>query len=182
MPGLFLCSSGIGDAGAVGGREHINGGMSMALHPCPRCQRLIPVGVSYCKDCKPIAEAQAVESIERRQAYKRAKYNKAYNKRRDPKYLKFYRSKEWRTLSRAKLQDSGYRCEARLDGCTHLAVEVHHKEPIQTSEGWEKRLDWDGLEAVCTSCHNGRHPEKFKKKSEPGVIDLKKLTKDPGVG
>jgi len=54
----------------------------VAVHPCPRCKCLIPVGVSYCQDCKPIAEAQAAEAIERRQAYKRAKYNRAYNKRR----------------------------------------------------------------------------------------------------
>lgn len=147
----------------------------MAVHPCPRCKRLIPVGVSYCQDCKPIAEAQAAEAIERRQAYKRATYNRAYNKRRDSKYLAFYRSKEWRLLSRAKLQACGYRCEAGLSGCTKLAVEVHHIAPIQTEDGWERRLDWDNLEGLCTSCHNGRHPEKLRRKSEPGVIDLAEL-------
>ena len=147
----------------------------MAVHPCPRCKRLVPVGVSYCEACKPIAEEQAREAVERRQAYKRAKYNRAYNKRRDPKYLTFYRSKEWRLLSKTKLQDCGYRCEAKLEGCTHLAVEVHHVEPIQTDNGWDRRLAWDNLEGVCTSCHNGRHPEKLRKKAEPGVVDLAKL-------
>ena len=147
----------------------------MALHPCPRCKRLVPVGVSYCEDCRPIAEAQAAEAIERRQAYKRAKYNRTYHKRRDPKYLAFYRSKEWRLLSRTKLQACGYQCEARLDGCTRLAVEVHHVKPIQTDEGWELRLEWDNLEGVCTPCHNGRHPDKFKRKEEPGIIDLRKI-------
>ncbi|MBQ9991935.1 MAG: HNH endonuclease [Firmicutes bacterium] len=34
-----------------------------------------------------------------------------------------------------------------------MAVEVHHTKPIQTEESWDKRLDWDNLEAVCTSCH-----------------------------
>ena len=38
----------------------------MALHPCPRCKRLVPVGVSYCEACRPEAEAQAQEAIERR--------------------------------------------------------------------------------------------------------------------
>ena len=147
----------------------------MALHPCPRCKALIPVGVSYCDTCRPEAEAQAQEAIERRQAYKRAQYNKAYNKRRDPRYLAFYRSKDWKVLSRTKLQSCGYKCEARLDGCTHLAVEVHHVEPIQTEAGWDRRLDWDNLEALCTACHNGRHPEKLRRKAEPGVIDLKSL-------
>lgn len=145
----------------------------MAVHPCPRCGVMIPVGVNYCPDCKPIAEAQAAEAIERRQAYKRAKYNKAYNKRRDPKYLAFYRSKAWKLTSRSKLQDVEYKCEAHLNGCTGLAVEVHHRVPIQTPEGWERRLDWDNLEAVCTACHNGRHPEKFKRKNADGVIDMR---------
>ena len=144
----------------------------MAVHPCPRCGALVPVGVAYCDKCKPQAEAQAAEAIERRQAFKKAKYNKQYNKRRDPKYLTFYRSKGWRLLSRVYLQGRGYRCEAGLDGCTRLAVEVHHKKPIQTDDGWDLRLDPDNLEAVCINCHNKRH-ERFKKQTENGVIDLK---------
>ena len=147
----------------------------MAVHPCPRCKSLIPVGVAYCEDCKPAAEAQAAEAIERRQAYKRAKYNKAYNSRRDPKYGTFYRSKEWRLLSKTKLQACGYRCEAKLDGCTRLAVEVHHVKPIKTDDGWDKRLDWDNLMGVCICCHNILDGKTFKRKSEPGVIDLKTL-------
>lgn len=147
----------------------------MAMHPCPRCGQLIPVGVTYCEGCRPAAEAQAAEAMERRRVYKRQKYNSIYNRRRDPKYLAFYRSKEWRLLSRTYLQRAGYKCQAKLEGCTGLAVEVHHKDPIQTAKGWGARLDWENLEAVCTSCHNKRHPEKFKKSAEPGVIDLRKI-------
>lgn len=147
----------------------------MAMHPCPRCQSLIPVGVPYCETCKPIAEEQAREAIERRRAYKRAKYNKQYNKRRDPKYLEFYRSKGWRLLSRTKLQSCGYKCEAQLEGCTRLAVEVHHVQPLKTPEGWEARLEWDNLQGVCISCHNKLDGKTFKRSSLPGVIDLKTL-------
>ena len=150
----------------------------MATHPCPRCKRLIPVGVAYCDDCRSVAEAQAQEAMERRQAYKRAKYNRAYNQRRnkeDPKYRTFRNSKEWRLTSKAKLQDCGYKCEAKLEGCQRLAVEVHHKLPIKTDEGWDKRLDWDNLMGVCIACHNILDGKTFKKKSEAGVIDLKTL-------
>lgn len=147
----------------------------MACHPCPICKRLIPVGVSYCEGCRPIADARAAESMERKRAYKQKKYNRKYNQRRDSKYLQFYRSKEWRLLSRTKLQASGYRCEARLAGCTGLAVEVHHIKPIQTDDGWDERLVWENLEAVCTACHNGRHPEKWGKRREPGVVDLREI-------
>ena len=147
----------------------------MAVHPCPRCGRMVPVGVNYCEACKPIAEAQAQEAIERRQAYKRIQYNKEYNKRRDPKYLQFYRSKDWKMTSRAKLQDCGYKCEAKLEGCSHLAVEVHHIKPLKTDEGWAERLEWDNLMGVCITCHNKLDGKTFKWKEEPGVIDLKTL-------
>lgn len=147
----------------------------MASHPCPRCKLLIPVGIAYCDDCRPVAEAQAAEAIERRRAFKRAKYNKAYNQRRDPKYGRFYNSADWRTLSRTKLQDCGYKCEAKLDGCQRLAVEVHHIEPIKTPEGWDKRLDWDNLMGVCIACHNVLDGKTFKRKETPGVIDLNTL-------
>lgn len=145
----------------------------MVLKPCPRCKRMIRQGLTYCEACKPIAEAQAAEARER----KRKHYSKAYNSRRDPKYLAFYRSKAWKVTSRAKLQEAVYKCEAKLEGCTGLAVDVHHIEPIQTPGGWDRRLDWSNLEAVCTACHNGRHPEKLRKKDEPGVIDLRDVVK-----
>ncbi len=148
----------------------------MALHPCPRCKRLVPVGVAYCEACRPVAEAQAQEAMERRRAYKQAKYNKAYNQRRkqdDPKYQRFRNSKEWKLTSRAKLQACGYRCEAKLEGCKRLAVEVHHIKPLKTEEGWEKRLDWDNLMGVCIGCHNILDGKNFKKKNETCVIDLR---------
>ena len=131
----------------------------------------MPVGPAYCKDCAPIAqaelEAKRQEAIQRRA--------QLYNKRRDPRYLAFYRSKPWRLTSRAKLQAAGYKCEARLHGCQGMAVEVHHRKPIQTPEGWDLRLEWSNLEAVCTNCHNVRHPEKLRKVGDPGVIDLRTL-------
>ena len=148
----------------------------MTLHPCPRCKSLIPVGAPYCSTCRPVAEAQAAEAIERRQAFKRAKYNKEYNRRRDPKYLQFYRSKDWRLLSRTKLQDCGYKCEAKLQDCKGLAVEVHHIKAIKTEEGWDRRLDWDNLMGVCVTCHNILDGKTFKKKNpRGGVIDLREV-------
>jgi hypothetical protein len=145
-----------------------------AMKPCPRCKRLIPYGVTYCPDCKPIAEAERAEARERKATYLRKRYNKRYNSRRDPKYQTFYRSKAWRLTSRAKLQSVDYQCQGRLHpDCTGLACEVHHTLPIQTPEGWDKRLDWDNLEPLCTICHNMRHPEKLKRKQDDGVIDLR---------
>ena len=143
----------------------------MIMKPCPRCKRLMPYGQAYCKDCTPIAQAE-LEAVRERNLKKKMQL---YNQRRDPKYLTFYRSKDWKRQSRAKLESTQYRCEARLNGCQYYAVEVHHIKPIQTREGWDKRLEWENLEAVCTSCHNGRHPEKFRPKDSDGVIDLRNI-------
>ena len=123
----------------------------MIVKPCPRCKRLMPYGQAYCKDCAPIAQAE-LEAIRERNLKKKMQ---RYNSRRDPKYLTFYRSKDWKRQSRAKLESVQYKCEARLNGCQIYAVEVHH------------------LEAVCTACHNGRHPEKLKRQQDDGVIDLR---------
>ena len=141
----------------------------MIVKPCPRCKRMMPYGKAYCEDCTPIAQAE-LEAIKERNAKKKAQQ---YNSRRNPQYLTFYRSKDWKRQSRAKLESVGDKCEARLSGCQTYAVEVHHIKPIQTQEGWDQRLEWDNLEAVCTACHNGRHPEKLKRQQQEGVIDLR---------
>lgn len=117
----------------------------MLLKPCNRCGRLMPYGSPYCETCTPMVE----EYRERR----RLESNRQYNKTRDPKYIRFYNSIEWKTLSMKYIADKGYRCES----CRQIATEVHHKIPIQTPEGWELRLDYNNLEALCTRCHNKRH-------------------------
>ena len=142
----------------------------MAQKPCPRCKKMMQVGPAYCEECAPLAK----EELEAKRQEAQAKKAKMYNKRRDPKYLAFYKSRDWRMTSRVKLQSVGYKCEARLgEQCKGIAVEVHHTKPIQTPEGWDLRLEWSNLEAVCVPCHNARHPEKLGKQDMAGVIDLK---------
>lgn len=126
----------------------------MLLKACNRCGNLIPYGSTYCKECTPIVEAER----ETRLQESRLKSNRAYNKRRDPKYVRFYNSLDWRTLSAKYTQDKGYRCEV----CGAMATQVHHKKPIQTPDGWELRLDYNNLELLCTRCHNERH-DRFKR-------------------
>lgn len=141
----------------------------MAIKPCPRCRKMIPAGAAYCDACREVAKAESEAAREKRAA----KAAQKYNRRRDPKYSTFYRSAAWRAQSRAKLQSAGYRCEAKTEVCTGLAVEVHHIKPIQSPDGWEKRLEWENLEAVCAACHNARHPEKLHRRRDEDVIDLR---------
>lgn len=129
----------------------------MLLKPCSRCGNLIPYGTPYCTTCAPIVQA---EREARKQQYNR-KYNKEYNSNRDPKYVRFYNSIEWRTLSLKRLQDDGYKCL----WCKKIATEVDHIEEIQTPDGWKKRLDYDNLRSLCSNCHNRRHG-RFTKKNK----------------
>lgn len=131
----------------------------MLLKSCNRCGCLIPFGSSYCSQCKPIVEAEQ----EARRVESQRESNRRYNKSRDPKYIRFYNSIEWRTLSSKYMQDKQYRCESKE--CKAIATEVHHIKPIQTPEGWERRLDYNNLECVCLDCHNERH-NRFKRRQK----------------
>lgn len=127
----------------------------MLLKGCNKCGILIPYGAVYCGVCGPIVERE--REARRREAIKEG--NRRYNRGRDPKYGRFYNSMEWRTLSRRRLQDDGYRCVM----CGGIASEVDHIEPIQTPGGWERRLDISNTRSLCLDCHNKRH-DRFKKK------------------
>ena len=121
----------------------------MLLKSCPRCGVLIQYGGTYCQGCRVVVE----EEREKRRQESIKRSNKKYNKTRDPKYTKFYNSRDWRTLSQAYAQAKGFRCES----CGQVASEVHHVKAIQTDDGWNRRLDYDNLELLCKSCHNDRH-------------------------
>jgi len=129
----------------------------MLLKSCGRRGNLIPSGATYWSKCLPIVEAEREARIQE----SRLKSNREYNKTRDPKYVRFYNSVEWRTLSAKRLQDDGYRCA----WCGKIATEVDHIEEIKTPEGWERRLDYDNTRSLCHSCHDKRH-NRFKKKTK----------------
>ena len=129
----------------------------MLLKSCRRCGNLIAYGSAYCSTCKPIVEAEK----EQRLVEQKRKGNKKYNKTRDPKYIRFYNSSEWRILSARRLQDDGYKCVK----CKAIASEADHIKPIQTPEGWELRLDYNNLQSLCIDCHNAKH-NRFQKKNK----------------
>ena len=131
----------------------------MLLKSCGRCGKLIPYGITYCSECRPIVEAEREARREAKNLEYKRESNKRYNKKRDPKYIRFYNTVEWRTLRAKYTQDKGYKCEQ----CGKFATQVHHKQAIQTPQGWDRRLDYNNLELLCTQCHNDRH-NRFKKK------------------
>lgn len=129
----------------------------MLLKSCSRCGNLIPYGHTYCTVCQPIVEAE----IERRREESKKRSDRKYNQGRDPKYVRFYNSGEWKILAARRLQDDGYRCVF----CYAFASEVDHIIAIQTPEGWERRLDYSNTRSLCTVCHNKRH-NRFQKREK----------------
>lgn len=127
----------------------------MLLKLCNKCGKPCVYPAAYCPTCLPVVTA----AREAREAETKARADKAYNSRRDPKYVRFYKSKPWRMLSARYMQDHSWTCE----GCGGLAVEVHHMQAIQTPEGWERRFDVTNLKAVCVECHNKEH-KRFQSK------------------
>lgn len=121
----------------------------MLLKACARCGNLIPYGSTYCKTCILVVEAER----EARLSERKKESNRLYNKSRDPKYVKFYNSAQWKAMSAKRLQDDGYRCAF----CGEIATEVDHIIPIRTPEGWEKRYDYNNTRSLCHRCHDKRH-------------------------
>lgn len=114
---------------------------------CRNCKKIISYPNSYCDECKSLKEQEHVKRY--------------YKKKTDPKFQKFYKSKEWDLLKRKKMSDAKYKCE--YEGCKQYATEVHHKKPIQTEEGWIRRLDYSNLMCVCLKHHNLLH-DRFKER------------------
>ena len=131
----------------------------MLQKACSRCGRLIPYGSTYCEVCAPVMEKLIAERIER----SRRASNRKYNKGRDRGYTRFYNSREWRVLSRSRLQHDNYKCLS----CGMFASEVDHIIPIQTPQGWEKRLDFENLQSLCIQCHNEKHGRFSKRDKRP---------------
>jgi 5-methylcytosine-specific restriction endonuclease McrA len=143
----------------------------MTYKPCPRCKRLIPAGLTYCPECKPIADAEWEAAKEHNAKLRQRRYNRGRD--RSSEITRFRRSKPWKDTSKSKLQSCGYKCEAGLDGCGRIACEVHHIKPLKTPEGWKRRLDWSNLMGVCVQCHNKLDNKTFNKYNDEGVIDLR---------
>ena len=130
----------------------------MLAHQCPGCGAFIPYGKVRCDACQAKRDARDRERECRdgrggAMGAPRGKGKGREHRPTDPKYKAFYKSADWRRLSAWALAQSGWRCA----DCGGVATDVHHVVPIQTDEGWQRRLDPDNVVALCVSCHNQRH-------------------------
>lgn len=143
----------------------------MIIKMCAKCGKIVEYPNRYCPRCQEIVEKQQEE--------RQKLYDKKYNKSRDPKLVKFRKSKEWLQLKERYLRDLqikygnvkyAYKCEDCIEEkkkdssyIIQLAEEVHHLVFIETPEGWERRLDYYNLRALCHFHHDKRH-NRFQRK------------------
>ncbi|EGQ0370168.1 TPA: HNH endonuclease [Staphylococcus pseudintermedius] len=104
-------------------------------------------------------EYQAQRERNRQRNAKRYNANTRYAK--DSKYMMFYHSKAWRDKRKQVLLRDKYLCQSCLRKGYVNPVKngqrfyVHHI--VELKDDWEKRLDMDNLETVCSKCHIEAH-------------------------
>ena len=146
----------------------------MIVKMCAKCKKIIEYPNTYCPICQ--------EKVNKLKEERQKLYEKRYDKKRDPKLVKFRKSKEWLMLKERYLQDLqykygnvkySYKCEDCIEEnnkdsnyIIQLAEEVHHLEFIETPEGWKRRLDYYNLRALCHRHHDKRHKRFQKRKGE----------------
>jgi len=92
--------------------------------------------------------------------------HKEYNARvrfieENKKYADFYNSVAWKRMTeyiRTKYSNLCLMCLLK-DNRIIQAELIHHILEIRTPEGWEDRLNEDGLVTLCHSCHNELHAD-----------------------
>lgn len=107
-------------------------------------------GSTLCVECYAKKQAERTAQRDHKREYA------ARLDSEDPKYRRFYKSKEWEMASKQKMVDAKHKCE----DCGAPGTDVHHVVPIQTPEGWRRRFDVTNLKLLCVRCHNRAH-ERF---------------------
>lgn len=120
---------------------------SKPLRPCnhPGCSALSKF--SYCDAHKP-------NKAENTRFYDKFKRNKAHDN--------FYHSVSWKKCREyIRIRDLGL-CKCCLeDKRITIGTIVDHIIPLKVS--WDKRLDENNLQLLCTSCHNIKTAEDMQK-------------------
>lgn len=106
------------------------------------CSTLIPRGQqpAYCKE------------------HLAAMHKRYDTTQRDPKRTAFYKSQSWKRLRQSVLIEAFGLCGmCSQEGYVKPGDTVHHIIPIETAEGWERRLDRSNLMLVCREHHAKIH-------------------------
>jgi|SRR5699024_9662790 len=93
------------------------------------------------------------------------KFNRNYDKKRDPKITAFYKSRQWERFRRTVLAEYHYLCQYK--DCNNTANIVHHI--VEVKEDWSKRFERSNCIPVCHSCHEKIHGNRFSKRKPLGT-------------
>lgn len=74
-----------------------------------------------------------------------------YNRSRDVKTDRFYKSRQWQRFRKTVLAEHHYLCSK----CNDIGNIVHHI--IEVKDDWSKRLKRSNVTVLCSSCHNKVH-------------------------
>ena len=110
---------------------------------------LIPYNQTYCDKHKVVST---------KQMYQDRQY-------KDEKYLRFYHSKAWRTLSRQYRLNNPV-CEQCLkQGIVRKVNVVDHI--VELKDDFSRRLDERNLQSLCHACHNKKTAEEKNRRKTP---------------
>ncbi|MCY8609894.1 HNH endonuclease [Bacillus haynesii] len=86
--------------------------------------------------------------------------------KRNQQARSFYKSRAWQRCREAVLKRDNYLCQDCLLVYKKItqADTVHHIDELRDHP--EKALDASNLVSLCNACHNKRHPEKGRGKSQ----------------
>lgn len=135
------------------------------------CQKLVPYNERYC-------------SRHKKQFLKRRKENPSYGwnsktrKEIYSKYQKFYKSAQWRHLSRLFREKHPLCAECLKHGRYTQAKNVDHIIPIRVD--WSKRFDEENLQSLCIACHKKKSQEDILKFHLPSIREENKNSKNNG--
>lgn len=105
---------------------------------------------TYCKEHEHIKREKELQRY------------REYNYTRDPVLIKFYNSKEWRTLSHYTLASNHFLCiKCSTDDRPILADVADHIIPVTVD--WSLRLDPNNTQPLCHGCHNKKTADDLKK-------------------
>lgn len=108
---------------------------------CAKCGAVIPLGETYCAECKPKRKAT------------REELKIDDSEEMDAKAEAFYNSRQWRRFRQGILARDHYLCvNCAANGRLSVASDVHHI--VRVKQDWNKRFDPSNCISLCKACHN----------------------------
>lgn len=115
------------------------------------CNNIVPYDERYCEKHK--------------KHINKYRYHKRMYASDESKYQQFYKSTQWRKMSRHWLERNPICVKCYEQGIIRPAQIVDHVHEIK--DDWSRRLDETNLQSLCRTCHNRKtKAEKLKREAK----------------